>query len=109
MLTQEQNRLCAMKAEVFAAAGHPIRLAILEFLRDGERCVCDIASHVGAERSNVSRHLGVLLQAGLVHHRKEGLKMIYALRTPCILGFMDCVTNVLRERMRETQVMLKKL
>ena len=99
-------KLYKAKAEVIAAAGHPIRLAVLEYLRDGEQCVCDIAAHVDAERSNVSRHLAVMLKAGLVEQRKDGLKMIYSLRTPCILNFVACVEGVLRERARETREIL---
>jgi len=108
-MNKKDRRLCEMKAEVFAAAGHPIRLAIIEFLRDGQKCVCEIAAYVGAERSNVSRHLGVMLQAGLVTHEKQGLKMMYSLKTPCILGFLECVTNVLRQRAEETQAVLETL
>ena len=103
------KKLYRMKAEVIAAAGHPIRLAVIDFLTDGEQCVCDIASHVGAQRSNVSRHLGVLLKAGIVSHRKDGLRMLYSLRTPCVANFLDCVTGVLRVRARETQQVLKCL
>ena len=53
----EKKRLYRLKAKVIAAAGNPIRLAIIDFLRDGEQCVCDIADHVDGQRSNVSRHL----------------------------------------------------
>jgi ArsR family transcriptional regulator len=108
-MNTNDRRLCEMKAEIFAAAGHPIRLAIIEFLRDGEKCVCQIAAYVGAERSNVSRHLGVMLQAGLVTHEKRGLKMMYRLKTPCILGFLECVTNMLRQQAAETQAVLENL
>jgi ArsR family transcriptional regulator len=108
-MDRQQKAVYKRKAEVIAAAGHPIRLAIIEFLKDGEQCVCDIAAHVEAERSNVSRHLGVLLNAGLVEQRKEGLKMIYALRAPCILNFLKCVDGVLREQAREATVLLGRL
>lgn len=108
-MNEQTRRLFEMKAEVLAAAGHPIRLAIIEFLRDGTKCVCDIAEYVGAERSNVSRHLAVMLQAGLVTHEKQGLKMMYSLKTPCILGFLECVTDMLRQRAEETQAMLERL
>lgn len=103
------RRLYERKAEVIAAAGHPIRLAIIEFLKDGEQCVCDIAEHVASERSNVSRHLAVLLRSGIVEHRKAGLKMLYNLKTPCILDFMKCVTSVLRDQARENKAVLKNL
>lgn len=103
------KKLYEEKAKVIAAAGHPIRLAIIDFLAGGEQCVCDIARHVDAQRSNVSRHLSVLLQAGIVAHRKDGLKMMYSLRTPCILNFAQCVEGVLREHAREAAAVLKTL
>ena len=105
----EQKKLYQMKAQVIAAAGHEIRLAIVDFLKDGEQCVCDIAEHVAARRSNVSRHLAVLLKAGIVEQRKEGLRMMYSLKTPCILSFMKCVEGVLRDRARDASVLLHRL
>ena len=105
----EEKRLYRLKAEVIAAAGNPIRLAIIDFLKEGEQCACDIAEHVEAQRSNVSRHLGVLLKAGVVDQRKDGLKMIYSLRTPCILNFMKCVEGVLRENAKEASKVLAGL
>jgi len=97
------------KAEMIQAAGHPIRLAVLEFLRDGEQCVCDIAEHVGAERSNVSRHLAVMLRAGLLEQRKEGLRMMYSLRCRCILDFLACAEEVLKEHLAETRSLLSRM
>lgn len=108
-MNPKQSQLYKLKAEVIAAAGHPIRLAIIDFLRDGEQCVCDISQYVGAKRSNVSRHLGVLLKAGVVSQRKDGLKMMYELRTPCILNFMKCVEGVLRANAREANKVLASL
>lgn len=104
-----QKRLYELEAEVLAAAGHPIRLAIVEFLAGGEECVCDIAAHVGAERSNVSRHLAVLLRAGICEHRKDGLRMIYSLKTPCIVDFLKCVEGVVRQRMSDAKGLLAAL
>jgi ArsR family transcriptional regulator len=103
------KKLYEMKAEVVQAAGHPIRLAIIDFLKDGEQCVCDIAAHVGAQRSNVSRHLSVMLKAGVVECRKEGLRVMYALKTPCILGFTACVSDALRERLHQDSALLRRL
>ena len=108
-MDRQTRRLYQLKADVIAAAGHPIRLAVIDFLRDGEQCVCDISKYVGAKRSNVSRHLGVLLAAGVVSQRKDGLKMMYALRTPCVLNFMKCVEGVLRANAREASKVLAGL
>ncbi len=99
-MNQSDWNLYRMKAEVVKAVAHPIRLAILDCLRDGEVCVCDIAERVGSERSNVSRHLAVMAKAGVLTSRKDGLQVFYALRTPCILHFFGCVENVLRATMK---------
>ena len=104
-----EKKLYKIKAEVIAAAGHPIRLAIIDFLKDGEQCVCDIAKHVDAHRSNVSRHLSVMLKVGIVEYRKDGLKVMYCLKTPCVLDLANCVINVLRKQARETSVLLERL
>ena len=108
-MNAETKHLYKLKADVIAAAGHPIRLAIIDFLKDGEQCVCDIADHVGGQRSNVSRHLSVLLKAGVVSQRKDGLRMMYTLRCPCVLNFMKCVEGVLRENAEEASKVLAGL
>ena len=108
-MDRKTQKLYKMKADVIAAAGHPIRLAVIDFLKDGEQCVCDIAEYVGAKRSNVSRHLGVLLNAGVVSQRKDGLKRMYTLRCPCVLNFMECVEGVLRENAKDAARVLQAL
>ncbi|MFI5379577.1 MAG: ArsR/SmtB family transcription factor [Tepidisphaerales bacterium] len=90
-------------ARVLKAVADPIRLAILDQVRDGERSVWDIANGVGAERSNVSRHLAVLAAAGVLTSRKDGVKVFYRLRTPCILSLFSCVCKVIEADVREAQ------
>jgi len=108
-MDDQTKKLYEMKAQIIQAVGQPIRLAIVDLLKDGERCVCDIAEAVGAERSNVSRHLSVLLSNGIVECRKDGLRMIYSLRTPCILNFFSCVADVLKQQLRESNAMLREV
>ena len=89
------------RARVLKALGHPSRLAMVERLAKGETCVCELARLVGTSLSTVSRHLSVLRSAGLVEDRKEGLKVFYRLKCPCILKFLDCVEGVLKTNARE--------
>ena len=105
----EDRELLKLKAEVFQAVGQPIRLAIVQLLSEGEMCVCEIAEKVGAKRSNVSRHLAVMLRAGVLGVRKDGLKMIYELRTPCVLDVVSCVTEVVRRKIEGSAAMLGRL
>ena len=109
MTPKNRQRLFEKQADIAKAIAHPLRIAIIDFLRDGEQCVCDIADHVGAERSNVSRHLSIMVNAGVLEYRKEGLKVIYRLKCVCILDFFSCVTGVLRQQAKESEKLLKAI
>ena len=109
MLSKRKQLLFEKQAEIAKAIAHPLRIAVVNFLKDGEQCVCDIAEHIGSERSNVSRHLSVMLNAGLLEYRKEGLKVIYKLKTPCILEFFSCVSRVLKQQVKEDERLLAAL
>ena len=85
------------RADVIKALAHPSRLAMVEVLERGERCVCDLRDVVGADISTVSKHLALMKQAGIVIDRREGQKIFYRLRCPCIIRFLDCVDAVLAE------------
>lgn len=108
-MTQSEMKLFEKQAEVAQAIAHPIRLAILDFLRDEEQCVCDIAEAVGSERSNVSRHLSVMVNAGVLDSRKEGLNVYYRLKCPCILDFFSCIGKVLRQNIRDQEKIFRRL
>ncbi|MCX5638333.1 MAG: metalloregulator ArsR/SmtB family transcription factor [Planctomycetota bacterium] len=109
MLTKHQQLLFAKQAEIAKAIGHPLRLAIVDFLKDGPQCVCDIAERIGAERSNVSRHLSVMVAAGVLEHRKQGLKVIYWLKCSCIVDFFSCISGVLKQQAAENRKLLAAL
>lgn len=109
MIDANKQLLFEKQAEVAKAMAHPLRIAIINFLKDGEQCVCDIAEYVGAERSNISRHLSVMVKAGVLECRKDGLKVIYRLKCVCILDFFSCVSGVLKQQARENQRLLKAI
>jgi len=108
-MTQSKMMLYEKQTKVAQAIAYPFRLAILDFLRDKERCVCDIAEAAGSERSNISRHLSVIVNAGVLISRKEGLKVFYRLKCPCILDFFSCITKVLRQQIRDQKKILRRL
>jgi DNA-binding transcriptional ArsR family regulator len=64
-------------ARRFRALGEPLRIRLLEQLMDGEASVQQLAAATGAGQQNVSKHLGVLLNAGVVGRRKEGTFVYY--------------------------------
>ena len=109
MLSKKKQLLFKKQAEIAKAIAHPLRIAIVDFLKYGEQCVCDIAEYIGSERSNVSRHLSVMVNASVLEYRKEGLKVIYSLRTPCIVDFLSCTTTCLKQQAKDNEKLLKAL
>ncbi len=97
------------QANIAKAIAHPVRVAVVDFLRTGEQCVCDIAVRVGTERTNLSKHLSVMVSAGVLESRKDGLKVMYKIKTPCMVRFLDCLREVLKEQARESQDLLKAM
>ena len=109
MIGARDRKRYERQAEVVGALAHPVRIAIADLLKDGEQCVCDIAEHIGSERSNVSRHLSVMTNAGLLEYRKDGLKVIYKLKCNCIVDFFSCVGRVLRQQAKDNEKLLRAL
>lgn len=88
--------LLEARAEVFKALGHPTRLAIVDMLAGGQRCVCEIHEQIDADLSTVSRHLSVLRNVGILSSEKRGNQVFYRLECPCITSFYGCVESVIR-------------
>ena len=86
---EKQNRF---KSTIFHALSDSVRLEILEFLRDGEKCVCEIVPHLNIIQPVVSRHLKILKDSGLVVDRKDGNKRLYSVTFAEIYKIIDDVT-----------------
>jgi len=89
------SRILETRAAVFKALGHPSRLALIDHLVDGEKCVCELNDVIDADISTVSRHLSVLRNSGIVSSEKRGNKIFYTLRCPCVTTFYSCVETVI--------------
>lgn len=79
----------ARAATLFHALSDPTRLAVLELLREGERCVCDLQDALDAAQSRLSFHLRVLREAGLVSDRREGRWSYYTLQDDALAEVHD--------------------
>ncbi len=82
------------QARVLKALAHPTRLLLVEELARKPRCVCELRDAAGLDISTVSKHLALLRNAGIVEDEKQGLKVFYSLKTPCVLNFFKCVESV---------------
>ena len=74
---QHNKEFIEAQARIFKALGHPSRLLMVDALRDGEKCVCDLQALVGDDMSTISKHLAVLRDAGVVTRRKQGVNIYY--------------------------------
>ena len=104
---RKKNAVYQKQAEMIKALSHPLRIAIIDFLKDGGQCVCDIAHCVCSERSNVSRHLSIMTSAGILEHRKSGLNVIYTIKCPCVLEFLDCIKELLKQNIKSDKKLLE--
>ncbi|MDD3149825.1 MAG: metalloregulator ArsR/SmtB family transcription factor [Candidatus Gastranaerophilales bacterium] len=89
LLNKYKNR-----SEIIKALAHPARLFMIDFLSDGEKCVCKFTEKLQLDQSTVSKHLAVLKNAGLVEDEKRGLNVFYKLKCPCILNIFGCIESV---------------
>jgi len=87
-----QRQTNKFKAKVFKALSDPVRIEILNFLRDGEKCVCEIIPHLGLIQPVVSRHLKILRDSGIVLDRKEGNRRLYSITDNGVYRIIDNVT-----------------
>ena len=102
MVPMDELSMTNFKSTVFKALGDPSRLKILDLLRKGERCACEIVPAVGFSQPTVSRHLKVLLDCGILRRRKEGNKVIYSVTSRTIYELMDSVNSTLVESLSRT-------
>ncbi len=103
------DELLELKANVLKALGQPTRLKILELLRNGERCVCEIFPAIKEEQSNVSRHLALMKAAGILASRKEGQMVHYRVRDSQVFKLLDGVTALLKTHIEERKTLSRHL
>lgn len=101
------KELIELRAEILKALAQPTRLKIIDFLRDGERCVCEIFPAIAEEQSNTSRHLSMMLSAGVLSRRKDGLKIYYKIKQPEVLQIVDIVTQIVKQEISVRHDLLK--
>ena len=85
----------------FRMLAEPMRLRLLNELRAGERTVTQLVEATGAGQANVSKHLGLLADAGMVARRKEGLNVFYFIADESLFELCDLVCSRLQKELAE--------
>lgn len=104
-----EERVLELKAEILKALAQPTRLKILELLRNGERCICEIVPAINGEQSNVSRHISLMQKSNLVTTRKDGVKVMVKVSDPRVFEILDSIALLLKKQIIETGKLVHEL
>jgi len=96
-----------IKAGIIKAMAHPVRLMIIDELSRGDKCVCELIPLFNIDQSTLSRHLSQLKKTGIITEKKDGVRVIHHLATPCIMQVFGCVMNVVKADFNRKRKTLK--
>ncbi|HZE06349.1 MAG TPA: metalloregulator ArsR/SmtB family transcription factor [Solirubrobacteraceae bacterium] len=99
--------LIELVAQRFRVLGEPMRIKLLDRLRDGEATVSELQEALGATQQNVSKHLGILHAAGMVTRTKEGNRAVYAIGDPGVFELCDQVCGGVRRQLKDLETILQ--
>ena len=81
-------------ARVLKVLGDPNRLKIIELLKNGERCQCEIIPSIGQSQPTISRHLRILEENKILVNRKDGVKVLYRIGNPNVLRIIELAASI---------------
>ncbi|MGA9099770.1 MAG: metalloregulator ArsR/SmtB family transcription factor, partial [Methanotrichaceae archaeon] len=86
-----QTSVSDLRVKILSALSDPTRLEIIEYLRPGERCVCEIIPAFQRSQSTISKHLNILYETGILDRRIDGKKTLYRIRDPQVFEIIKAV------------------
>lgn len=89
----------SLVAQRFKILGEPARLALLNALMQDEMNVTDLCAATGMAQANVSKHLGMLLRAGFVQRRKDGLRALYSIADSSVWQLCDLMCSSVAQKL----------
>jgi DNA-binding transcriptional ArsR family regulator len=104
-----RQQLSDFKAEFFKALAHPLRISILDALRDGELTVNEISQHFDVEQANASQQLAVLRNRNIVIARKEGSNVYYSVSDKTIFKLLDAAKEIFNNHLVGIRSMLEEI
>jgi len=106
-MSMNQFSIFELQAELCRALSHPVRLELLHLLRAGPKRVSDLAQMTGSTQGNVSRHLAVLRNSGILLAHHHGRDILYQIVDPGISDLCDLMRQVLIEQAARQSKVLK--
>ena len=105
----ENKALYKMHADICKALAHAIRIEIIDVLKDKELTFGEIVDKTGILKSNLSQHLSVMVQKGILDQRKKGLYVHYKLSTPKVYEAFYMMREILKDRILKQEKVLKRI
>src|SRR5262249_33683884 len=99
--------LVDLVAQRFRVLGEPMRIKLLDHLREGPASVGELQAAIGASQQNLSKHLGILHAAGMVSRTKQGTRTMYAISDPDVFELCEQVCGGLRRQHSELEAILR--
>jgi DNA-binding transcriptional ArsR family regulator len=99
--------LIELVAQRFRVLGEPMRIKLLDHLREGDATVGELQHALGASQQNVSKHLGILHAASMVSRTKQGNSTRYAISDPSVFDLCDQVCGGVRRQLHELEAILQ--
>lgn len=93
-------------AQCFRVLSEPMRIRLLDRLRDGEASVQELTDALGSTQQNVSKHMGVLHAAGIVSRRRDGTRVLYSIADDSVFEMCETVCCGLRRQVTELDDLL---
>src|SRR5215468_10687344 len=103
------EQLLQFKSEFFKALANPLRIRILDELRNGELTVTELRLRLGVEPTNISQQLAILKAKNSVSGRKQGSNMYYSCRDPAIFRLLDVAREIFNNHLIDVKGMLEAL
>ena len=101
-MNEVELELTQVHASICKGLADPKRLLIINALRENERSVMDLCDELDLPQANVSQHLAVLREKGLVNSRKEAQKVFYSVSSPKIVAAMDLLREVMHDQIPDS-------
>ncbi len=99
--------LIDLVAQRFRVLGEPMRIKLLDRLRDGDATVGELQEALGASQPNVSKHLGILHGAGMVSRTKHGTRTVYSISDPSVFELCEQVCGGVRRQLQDLEAILQ--
>jgi len=103
------ERAYELQAETIKALAHPTRIAILELLRQGETCVCEMCPDLGLAQANVSQHLAILRACNLVATRRDGVRILYRVSDERVFEILELMGAIVYDQLNNARKALAVL